>query len=188
MYDNRPFDSVEEMDEALVALWNETVKPNDTTYILGDVVWNAEYGKWKEILSSLNGKKIIVKGNHDPSDILKKLKKGGIIEDWGHQFVVKEDGKCIVLNHSPMPFFVNQHQDNWYHLYGHVHLSYDYKMTQYIRKTIEDLYGHPHRMYNVGCMVLGMNYTPKTLDEIVEADSVFRDYDYDYKEKHGKKA
>lgn len=183
-YDNRPFNSVEEMDEAMKTLWNETVKPKDTTYILGDVVWNADYKRWKDILCSLNGKKIIVKGNHDPSATLKRLKKEGIIEDWGHQFVVKENGRCIILNHSPMPFFINQHKDNWYHLYGHTHISFDYQIIQSVRRSIEELYQHEIRMYNVGCMIPGMDYAPKTLDEIIEAEKKYRDFKYDYQEIH----
>ena len=188
MYDDRPFNSVDEMEEAMTSLWNETVKPGDTTYILGDVVWNAEPKEWKRILTALNGKKIVVKGNHDPTERLKRMKRDGIIEDWAHQLVVKDNGRSVVLNHSPMPFFVNQHKEDWYHLYGHVHLSYDYQTILYVRKAIEDLYLHPHRMYNVGCMVRGIDYIPRTLDEIVEADAKFRNAPYDFKEKHGKKA
>lgn len=33
-YDNRPFDSIEEMDEAMIQLWNETVNDADAVYIL----------------------------------------------------------------------------------------------------------------------------------------------------------
>ena len=38
-FDNRPFQNVEEMDRALIALWNETVSKRDTVYILGDFSW-----------------------------------------------------------------------------------------------------------------------------------------------------
>lgn len=38
-YDNRPFDSIEEMDEAMIQLWNETVNDADAVYILGDFSW-----------------------------------------------------------------------------------------------------------------------------------------------------
>ena len=50
----RPWDSVEEMDEAMVKLWNETVKPTDKVYHLGDVVINR---RALGILSRLNGDK-----------------------------------------------------------------------------------------------------------------------------------
>ena len=58
----RPFDSVEEMDEAMVQRWNERVRPNDKVYHLGDVVINR---KCLQTLSRLNGDKVLIKGNHD---------------------------------------------------------------------------------------------------------------------------
>lgn len=58
----RPWDSVEEMDEEMVERWNETVGPTDKVYHLGDVVINR---KSLPILDRLNGKKVLIKGNHD---------------------------------------------------------------------------------------------------------------------------
>ena len=37
----RPFESVEEMDEALVRNWNATVKGCDTVYIAGDLIYKS---------------------------------------------------------------------------------------------------------------------------------------------------
>jgi len=58
----RPWDTAEEMDEAMVQLWNNTVNPNDKVYHLGDVVINR---KALPILDRLNGNKVLIKGNHD---------------------------------------------------------------------------------------------------------------------------
>lgn len=58
----RPWDNVEEMDEEMVKRWNETVRPNDKVYHLGDVVMNR---KSLGILRRLNGDKVLIKGNHD---------------------------------------------------------------------------------------------------------------------------
>ena len=58
----RPWDSPEEMDEAMVKAWNETVKPTDKVYHLGDVVINR---KALSIMHRLNGDKVLIKGNHD---------------------------------------------------------------------------------------------------------------------------
>lgn len=63
-YDNRPFDSIEEMDEAMIQLWNETVNDADAVYILGDFSWYKE-DKTALILGKLKGHKILIKGNHD---------------------------------------------------------------------------------------------------------------------------
>ena len=40
---------------------------------------------------------------------------------------------------------------------------------EHIKKEMTDLYDKPCNMYNIGCMLPYMNYTPKTLDEIVES-------------------
>lgn len=58
----RDFNSVEEMDEHLVDCWNKVVKPKDTVYHLGDVCINRRALKTVE---RLNGRKILIKGNHD---------------------------------------------------------------------------------------------------------------------------
>lgn len=58
----RPFSCAEEMDEFMVKAWNETVRPNDKVYHLGDVVINR---KFLNVLSRLNGDKVLIRGNHD---------------------------------------------------------------------------------------------------------------------------
>ena len=58
----RPFTSTEEMDEAMVERWNAKVRPGDTVYHLGDVVINK---KSLHHVKRLNGKKRLVRGNHD---------------------------------------------------------------------------------------------------------------------------
>lgn len=54
--------------ERLVSNWNRVVDPGDTVVIMGDVSWGmslSEAYKDFELLNSLPGKKIIMKGNHD---------------------------------------------------------------------------------------------------------------------------
>ena len=58
----RPWTDPAEMDEAMVKMWNETVKPTDKVYHLGDVVINR---KALSIMHRLNGDKVLIKGNHD---------------------------------------------------------------------------------------------------------------------------
>jgi calcineurin-like phosphoesterase family protein len=58
----RPFSSVEEMDETMVERWNAKVNKGDTIYHLGDVVIPRASLK---ILDRLNGRKILIRGNHD---------------------------------------------------------------------------------------------------------------------------
>lgn len=58
----RPWEDPDEMDEAMVELWNATVKPDDKVYHLGDVVINR---RALSIMHRLNGDKVLIKGNHD---------------------------------------------------------------------------------------------------------------------------
>ena len=58
----RPWDSAEEMDEAMVEAWNATVGPRDKVYHLGDVVMHR---RSLSIMERLNGDKVLIRGNHD---------------------------------------------------------------------------------------------------------------------------
>lgn len=58
----RPFETAEEMDETIIERHNKIVRPQDTTYFLGDVVI-ARRNLPK--LDRMNGRKILVRGNHD---------------------------------------------------------------------------------------------------------------------------
>lgn len=63
-FDNRPFANVDEMDERMIKLWNETVKPNDEVYHLGDVAFHTAE-RAEKIIKRLNGHKHLIFGNHD---------------------------------------------------------------------------------------------------------------------------
>ena len=69
---NRPFSSVEEMDETLIRNWAKRVKANDTVYVLGDLMFRNQKSP-EEYLSRLKGKKHLIIGNHD-KDWIKKCK------------------------------------------------------------------------------------------------------------------
>ena len=51
-YCNRPYNSLEEMHEALITNWNSVVKEDDTVFLLGDMGF-CGYEKLKELLSRL---------------------------------------------------------------------------------------------------------------------------------------
>jgi len=67
----RPWSDPAEMDEEMVKRWNETVKPTDKVYHLGDVVINR---KALPTMARLNGDKVLIRGNHDifPDDEYRK--------------------------------------------------------------------------------------------------------------------
>jgi len=165
-YENRPFSSTDEMDRALVARWNARVKPEDTVYILGDVSW---YGADKTvgILKSLNGKKVLIRGNHDDywlnGDNLRLFEA---VYDYRE---IKVGGRPVVLSHYPIPFYNRQHKGAVM-LYGHVHTTREWNIIESLRRDLQRL-GIPCHLYNVGCMV--WNFEPVTLEEIL-ADPRFQ--------------
>ena len=63
-FDTRPFHSVDEMDEALIRLWNDKVSDKDDVYIVGDFSYRSgRQEQW--YLKQLKGHKHLILGNHD---------------------------------------------------------------------------------------------------------------------------
>jgi len=168
-FDNRPFKTIEEHDKNLIENWNNAVGMDDDVYILGDISWyNAT--KTIEILKSLNGRKHLITGNHDSKILKSREVQACFVEIVPYkELEPTEEGKGIVLCHYPIPCFKN-HYYGAYHLYGHVHSGFEWNMMERVKYEMEALYETPCKMYNVGCMIDYMGYTPRTLKEIIERD------------------
>lgn len=63
-YTNRPFENVEEMNNHMIESWNNIVEDNDVVVHVGDFAM-ANQNRVEEIISKLNGKILLIKGNHD---------------------------------------------------------------------------------------------------------------------------
>ncbi len=64
-YCDRPWETVEEMNAALVERWNSVVGPDDTVWVLGDLTLK-QPSVYKDLFLSLNGSnKYLIAGNHD---------------------------------------------------------------------------------------------------------------------------
>mgnify|MGYP002765677122 FL=1 len=166
-FDNRPFNTVEEMDEEMIKRWNAKVGKGDIVYVLGDFIWKAATNEAVSIIRRLNGQIILIKGNHDRflhNAAAKKALAG--IKDYDDICVTLEDGttrRCI-LSHYFIPFY-NGHRYQAIHLHGHSHFTEE--SAEEVRITTElNEKGYDLKIYNVGCMY--WNYTPVTLDEILE--------------------
>lgn len=161
-YDRRPFGSVEEMDEALISNWNSVVSCDDSVYVLGDISWH-NTGRTVEILDRLTGIKHLIRGNHD--------KLSGTVasrfESVGDYLTLDDSGTQVVMSHYPMPFWDGQLEDS-VHLYGHIHNTPQWNILLRWQEELRREQNIPVRMYNVGCMMDYMDYTPRTLDEIIE--------------------
>ena len=60
---NRPYESIEQMNEDMIGKWNRKVTNSDTVYILGDMFFRSKDPE--AILGRLRGKKYLIIGNHD---------------------------------------------------------------------------------------------------------------------------
>ncbi len=168
-YDNRPFRNIEEHDNELIRRWNETVGVDDEVWILGDISWyNAT--KTVEIFNRLNGIKHLCVGNHDKKMLKNKDIRDLFIEIVDYKEIRLNDKIGVVLCHYPIPCY-NHHYHGWYHLYGHVHNSFEWNMMNRVQHDMKTLYGKDSHMYNVGCMIDYMDYTPRTLEDIISRTS-----------------
>jgi calcineurin-like phosphoesterase family protein len=63
-YCSRPFSTIEAMNRAIVERHNAVVGQQDTTYMLGDFAL-ARPDRIQQLLGQMNGRKILIMGNHD---------------------------------------------------------------------------------------------------------------------------
>lgn len=167
-FDNRPFASVEEMDEELIRRWNNKVGKDDIVYVLGDFIWKTKNAEAPSLIRRLNGRIFLIKGNHDRflHNPEAKTALAGV-KDYDDICVMLKDGtkKRVILSHYYIPMYVGARRQA-IHLHGHSHASLEAHIETQIAELVES-YGLRTKSYNVGCM--HWNYEPVTLDEILNA-------------------
>ncbi len=165
-YCARPFSSVDEMNEEMVHRWNNKVGIDDVVYYLGD--FSLSKSLVVPFASRLNGKKILIMGNHDvchPTHKKKAVEGMEIYKQAGFKDIVLETtieiaGQNVILNHmpyleeEPKPQYKTRFQnyrpkrsDNWL-IHGHVHEKWKTK----------------DKMLNVGVDV--WDFCPVSIEEI----------------------
>jgi calcineurin-like phosphoesterase family protein len=134
----RTFGSVEEMDQHMVDRWNSVVRPQDHVYHLGDVAMKQQC---IETVARCNGRKRLVRGNHD---IFRTKKYLPYFEEiYGIRVL---DG--MIFTHIPIhPESLSRFKSN---VHGHVHAQ------------PQGHYGP--RYYNVS--VEAVDYTPVALEDL----------------------
>jgi len=138
-------------DQHIIDKWNSVVNKRDTTYILGDVTM--ESSKHYYLLDQLNGRKIVVLGNHDMKNDINDMlvyvdQVSGMIK-----YSAKGYGKAF-LTHCPIHPMELDYRVK-YNIHGHIHenLVLDKKMK-------------PDKRYVcVSCE--HVDYTPKLLSELI---------------------
>ena len=147
----RPFNSIEEHDQALIDNWNS----------VGDFCFGG-FPKWKEIRSQLNGHIILIRGNHDD----KNMSNGcSVLFDHDtYQMRININGRNVYLNHFPFLCFahgdINLYKDSYsIQLYGHCHSGPNSASADLSRLN----FCYPTQ-YDVG--VDNNNYTPVSWEQI----------------------
>ena len=139
---NRPFANVEEMNEALITNYNNTVGEDDICIWVGDCFWrNKKLAR--TIMSRLNGKKILVLGNHDTGR--ESMMNLGF--DWAcYEMTLRIEQQSVTIKHYPLrwpwwkrwwgrkpkPKYWNRmpkDRGQW-HIHGHTHSSVKYDGKQ----------------------------------------------------------
>jgi len=140
------------MNEVIVHNWNKTIRPKDVTYILGDV----SFGSLKDtvtVLDRLNGKKILIVGNHDEQLIRQSKKADGrafldCFDEHHNYLEIHAAGVRVCMFHFPVYEWSNMHKGS-IHYHGHLHC-------------VE--HGIPGRIKDVG--MDGNQCVPYDLDEL----------------------
>jgi calcineurin-like phosphoesterase family protein len=123
------WEKVAEMNEMIIRNWNSVVSPGDEVYILGDVAMG-QIEKAPALIARLNGKKYLVKGNHDKT-LTKKQADGtrfsdGLFEwvDSVHEMSFSIDGKkhMLFMSHYPHASWNGMNKGSIM-LHGHLHGS-----------------------------------------------------------------
>lgn len=151
----RPFESVEEMDEILVQNWNSVVKPEDKVYHLGDV---SIPRKGLKHLARCNGKKRLIKGNHD---IFRVRDYAEYFEDIRAYHTLEK----FVLSHIPLhPTFV---EERWKgNIHGHLHSDSVVALHKWCGDDKEGYWQEPVYDRRYLCVsVEQINYTPISFEE-----------------------
>ena len=155
-YDNRPFSTIEEMNNTIIRKHNERVKPEDTVYFLGDFGFYASNNRAfrgegqpynpEDFLNKMNGKYWnFIKGNHDTP--------GNKFHPKNESIILNQNGLRIQLIHDPTYAKI----DYDLILCGHVHMSWKLKELVYC--------GQKRLIINVSCCV--WDYYPVRLDELL---------------------
>jgi len=138
--------SISDMNEEIVYNWNKRVKSKDIVYVLGDVSF-MKFEETKSIIRKLNGRKILVRGNHDEKFASKEFLDMGFYEV-RDTLVIRKTNKVgetevrekWILSHYPysssIKFF-------WYKIFGKREEAGYYKL--YLPyKGYKLLHGHHH--------------------------------------------
>ncbi len=147
----RPYDSLTEMNEALISNWNNAVSPQDTVYIVGDFAIDDENA---QVIERLNGEKHLILGNHDKALTEKALKAFASVNTI---LTITDNGRSVCLCHYPLMSYENSIYGG-YQVFGHIHNN-ERDIAFELQKQLKN-------SLNSSADVIA--FTPKTLDELMK--------------------
>ena len=121
-------------------------------------------GSWNARVTEADTVYMLILGNHDRV-------KGRLRPMWEsiEPYAEINDGDTLViLSHYPIPFYKNQHYGSVM-LYGHVHGTREWHYVEQWKRELWEA-GIPCNLINVGCMMEYVQYTPRTLSELLAAN------------------
>ena len=145
----RGFNSVWDMNNAIIERWNGVVKDDDIVYHLGDVIMG-DLDTGIQLLKQLNGKIRLAMGNHDTTNRLDAFRNLYNFDDIQFGYRLKEGKKTLLLTHYPI-LSGNFDTSKTYSIHGHTHSQS--KFCEY------------ELMYNVSCDAI--DCTPIALEDVL---------------------
>lgn len=126
-YCDRPFADVDEMNEAIIANWNAKVPTTGIVFVVGDFCMNCSVKSIVDIRKRLNGRIILIRGNHDDF-IIDVNKREQLFEAVYDRLDIRvmtnhEDATDYIdveLHHFPSLVWNNSHKGAW-QAFGHCH-------------------------------------------------------------------
>jgi calcineurin-like phosphoesterase family protein len=166
-YSRRPFRDLDHMHGELIERWNEVVQPHDDVWVLGDVAMGSIEESLK-LIPRLNGRKLLVTGNHDRCWAFHGAKH----EPWIQRY---QDAGFDEIHQGQVPFSLGDQPVEMCHFPYRGDSQYE---DRYLQARPQDngkwlLHGHVHetwkqwgRMINVGCDV--WDYRPVASSELAD--------------------
>ncbi len=165
-FSDRPFTSVEDMDREMISKWNETVPEDGIVFFLGDFSFHKQQVS-KDILEQLNGKVILIKGNHDKNpSYFKEIHNLLDIKVLDNLNGFSDGFTHITLCHYPMAIWNKKHYGSW-HLHGHSHGTYKPVANcsdHHFKGLPENLFFKYNKIIDVGVDV--WNFRPVSYNQI----------------------
>lgn len=152
---NRPFQNVEEMDNALIHHLNECVRPNDKLYILGDISHHMTPADSNALIKRIHGRKYLILGNHDVTGDPEVCRYDTGLFEWVDFYrKINVNRMTLVLLHYPMQTWPKARAGSVM-LHGHIHSGPGYNAANKEAGI---------RRFDVG--VDANNYYPVSIDQI----------------------